>query len=97
MGENSVIFETKDKIVKYSSDIVSNGISYAFAYGGENFSFMLHRKLIRIQEYATSTDKNQSHYSNKKDEELKGDNFTDENESIIEYGNDFENCKIISA
>ena len=97
MGENSVIFEKKDKIVKYFSDIVLNGIRYAFAYGEENFSFKLHRKLIPNQEFATSTDKNESHYSNKKDDDLKGDNITDENESIIEYGNDFKNCKIISA
>ena len=33
----------------------------------------------------------------KKDEELKGDNITVENESFVEYGNDFLNCKIIHS
>ena len=29
----------------------------------------------------------------KKDDELKGDNTKSENEGIIQYGNDFKNCK----
>ena len=33
----------------------------------------------------------------KKDEELKGDNITVENEGNVEYGNDFLNCKIIHS
>ena len=31
----------------------------------------------------------------KKDDELRGDNNTDENKSTIEYSNDFMNCKYI--
>ena len=31
------------------------------------------------------------------DDELKGDNFTYENEGIVEYGNDFLNCKTIDS
>ena len=31
------------------------------------------------------------------DVELKGDNITVENEGIIEYGEDFINCKIIHS
>ena len=31
----------------------------------------------------------------KKDVELKGDNVTEENAGIVEYGNDFKNCKIV--
>ena len=30
----------------------------------------------------------------KKDDEIKGDNITEENEGIVEYGNDFKNCKV---
>ena len=34
----------------------------------------------------------------KKNEEMKdGDNITVENEGIVEYGNDFINCKIIDS
>ena len=41
--------------------------------------------------------KNEFQYLYKKDEELKSDNITVENESIVEYGNDFLNCKIIHS
>ena len=58
---------------------------------------MLHQKYIPIQEYQNSTMKNEYKYLYKKDDELKGDNITDENDVIIEYGNDFINCKIIHS
>ena len=41
--------------------------------------------------------KNEYHYVYKKDYELKGDNITIENEGIVEYDNDFINCKIIHS
>ena len=41
------------------------------------------------------SDEYQSLY--KKDSELKGDNITQENEGVVEYGNDFINCKIIHS
>ena len=44
-----------------------------------------------------STVKNEYQYLDKKDEELKSANITVENESIVEYGNDFINCKIIQC
>ena len=31
------------------------------------------------------------------DDELKGDNTTVENEGVVEYGNDFINCKFIHS
>ena len=49
---------------------------------------MCHQKYIPIQEYKNSIEK---------DDELKGDNITDEKEGIVEYGNDFLYCKIIHA
>ena len=58
---------------------------------------MLHQKYIPIQEYENSTVKNEYQYLFKKDEELKGDNITVENEGIFEYGNDFIKCKIIHS
>ena len=41
--------------------------------------------------------KNEYQYLYKKGEELKADNITVANEGIIEYGNDFINCKIIHS
>ena len=39
--------------------------------------------------------KKEYRYLYKKDDEVKGTNITDVNEGIIEYGDDFINCKII--
>ena len=50
---------------------------------------MLHQKYITLQEYQSSTEKNEYQYFFKKDDELEGD----ENEGIVEYGNDFINYK----
>ena len=36
-------------------------------------------------------------YINKKDKELKSDNITIENEGIVEYDDDFLNCKLIPS
>ena len=58
---------------------------------------MLHQKYIPIQEYENSSVKNEYQYLYKKDEELKGDNITVDNEGVVEYGNDFLNCKIIHS
>ena len=56
---------------------------------------MLHQKQIPIQACKLSTEKDEFQHLCKKDDELKGDNTTDENEGVIEYGNVFINCKII--
>ena len=58
---------------------------------------MLHQKYIPLQEYENSIMKNENQYLYKKDEELKGDNVSVENEGVVEYGNDFINCKIIHS
>ena len=50
---------------------------------------MLHQKYNPVQGYQSSTMKNEYQYLYKKDEEIKGDNITVENEGIVEYGNDF--------
>ena len=50
---------------------------------------MSHQKYIPIQVYETSTLKNEYEYLYKKDAELNGENITDDNEGILEYGNDF--------
>ena len=95
MGENVFSFETDDEIVDYYVECGHNDVKYPFARGKENIYFMPHQKYIPIQEYENSTVKNEYQYLYKKDEELKGDNITVENEAIVEYGNDFITCKII--
>ena len=45
-----------------------------------------------LQEYENSSVKNEYQYLYKK-----GDNITIENESIVDYGNDFLNCKNIHS
>ena len=86
--------ETNNESKDYFSEHGNNDVKYSFAYDKENIYFMLHQKYIPIQEYENSTVKNEYQYLYKKDEELKGDNITVENEGIVEYGNDFLNCKI---
>ena len=51
---------------------------------------MIHQKYITIQEYESSTEKDEHQYLFKQDGELKGNNF--ENESILEYDYIFINC-----
>ena len=94
VGEKLFSFETNDEIEEYSSEHGFNGPIFPFAHGKENIYFMLHQKYNPFQEYENSTVKNEYQYLYKKDEELKSDIITVENEGIVEYGNDFLNCKI---
>ena len=96
-GEKFFSFETNDEIVDYFSEHGNNDVKYSYAYGKEIIYIMLHQKYIPIQEYQNSIMKNEYKYLYKKDDELKGDNITDKNDGIIEYGNDFINCKIIHS
>ena len=87
MGEKVINFETNDTNLNYSSELGFHDIKYPFAYGEENIHFVLHLKYIPFQEYKNSTEKDEYEYLYKKG---------DENKGIVEYGNDFLNCKIIS-
>ena len=58
---------------------------------------MLHQKSIPLQKYENSTVKNEYQYLYKKDDEIKGDNITVENEGIVEYGNNFLNCESVHS
>ena len=58
---------------------------------------MLHQKYFPLQEYEKSTVKNEYQNLYKKDDVLKSDNITVENDGIVEYGNDFLKCKIIHS
>ena len=79
-------FETNDETVKYSSEHGFIDIRFPFARSKENIYFMLHQKCIHLREYENSTLKNEYQYLDTKDEELKSDNITVENEGIVEYG-----------
>ena len=97
VGEKVVTFETKDIIVKSNPEYGFKNVKYPYAYGEENVDFMLYQKYIPIQEYEKSTAKSEYGYLYKMDDKLKGDNITVENEGVVEYGNDFINCKIIHS
>ena len=97
VGENLFSFETNDEIDGYTVEHGFNDVKYPFAHGKENIYFMLHQKYIPLQEYENSTVKNEYQYLYKKDGELKGDKISVENEGVVEYGNDFINCKIIHS
>ena len=97
VGDKLFSFETNDEIVHYFTEHGNNDVKYSFAYSKENIYFLLHQKYIPLQEYENSTMKSEYQYLYKKDEELKGDNISVENEGDIEYGNDFLNCKIIHS
>ena len=97
VGEKFFSFETDEQISEYCSEHGYNDIKYPFARGNENIYFMLHQKFIPLQEYEKSTVKNEYQYLYKKDEELKSDNITVEDEGIAEYCNDFVNCKNIRS
>ena len=94
VGDKLFSFETNE-IVDYFVEHGDNDVKYSFSHGNENIYFMLHQKYIPVQEYMNSSVENVYDYLYKKDMELKGDNITVENEGIVEYGNDFINCKII--
>ena len=96
VGEKVLTFETNDKIVKYSSEIGFNDVKFPYAYGNENIYFMLHQKYYPIQDYETSTVKNEYQYLDEKDDELKSDNISVENEGIVEYGNEFSIVKLFT-
>ena len=97
VGEKLFNFETDDEIVKYSSENGFNDVKFQFAHGKENLYFMLYQKYIPLQEYEKSTVKNEYQYLYKKDDVLKRDNITVENEGIVEYGNGFLNCKFLHS
>ena len=88
-------FETNDEIVEFSSEHGFSDVKFPFAHRKENIYFLLYRKYSALQEYENSTVKNEYQYLYIKDEELKGDNITNENEGVVEYGIDFMNCKFI--
>ena len=70
-------------------------MKYPYALGKENIYYMIHQKYITIEEFANDEmeDEDEYQYLYKRDSELKCDNV--KNDSEVEYGNDFLNCKFI--
>ena len=97
VGENLFSFETDDEIVNYSSEHGYNDIKNPFARGKENIYSMLEQKYIPTQKYENSTVKNEYEYLYKKDDEIKCDNNTVQDEGVIEYGDHFLNCENIHS
>ena len=82
--------------MEYSSNDDLNDFkkTKTYSHGIENICFMLYRKYILFEESKNSTQKEEYVYLHKKDNEMKNDRITVENEGIVEYSNDFKNCKI---
>ena len=97
VGERIFSFETDDEITEYFSEDGHNDVKYPFALSNENIYYMLYQKYIPIEEYQNTIEEGEYQYLYKKDSELKGDNITQENEGVVEYGNNFINCKIIHS
>ena len=95
VGEKVFSFETTDKTVEYSSNDGLKNVKYSYAHGIENMTVRFFRKFIPFEEYTISTQKDDYVYLHKKDNEMKNDKVTVENEGIVEYGRDFLICKII--
>ena len=66
-------------------------IFYGYGYGEDIIYFMLHQRRMAIEENKTAVQIDQYEYL-KKGNDLQND---DDNNGIVEYGNDYTNCKII--
>ena len=97
VGERIFSLETDDEITEYFSEDGHIDVKYPFALSNENICYMLYQKYIPIEEYQNTIEEGEYQYLYKKDSKLKGDNITQENEVVVEYGNDFLNCKIIHS
>ena len=95
VGEKVFSFETVDDIEEYFSETGNNDVKYPYALSKEIIYYMIHQKYITIEEFSNDEMEDEYQYLYKKDSDLKDDNV--ENDGIVEYGNDFLNCKIIDS
>ena len=94
VGENVYNFETIDDIDEYFSETGNNDVKNPFALCKENIYYMVHQKYTTIEEFENEEIRDEYQYLYKKEEELKGESDDD---GIVEYGNDFLNCKIFDS
>ena len=95
VGDKVFSFETVDDIEEFFSETGHNDVKYPYALSKENIYYMIHQKYITIEEFAIDEMEDEYQYLYKRDSELKGDNVKDDSE--VEYGNDFLNCKIFNT
>ena len=88
VGEKLISFQTTDNTLEYSSNDGLNDVKYSYAHGIENMTVRFFRKFIPSEEYKNSTQKDDYVYLHKKDNEMKYDKVTVENEGTVEYGRD---------
>ena len=91
VGDIVYRFETIDDIDEYFSETGLNDKKYHFGLSNKNVYFMLDQKYITTDEFENSEMLNEYDYLYKKNEELRGD---DDDDGVVEYGNDFLNCEI---
>ena len=94
VGEKIFTFKTIDDIEEYFSESRSNDVKYSSALSKENIYYMSYQEYFTIEGFENTEMEDEYQYLYKKDSELKGvcGNITVENESVVEYGNDFLNC-----
>ena len=97
VGEKVYKFETIDDIDENFLETGNNDIKYPFALSKENIYYMTHQKYITIEEFENSEMFDEYQYLYKKDSELKVYKDIEDDEDIVEYGNDFLNCEIIDS
>ena len=93
VGEKKFTFKTIDDIEEYFSETGFNDVKYPFALGKENIYYMSYQKYITIEEFESKELKDEYQSLYKKDSDIKGC----EHESMVEYGNEFLDCKIIDS
>ena len=93
VGEKIFTFKTIDDIDEYFSETGFNDVKCPFALSNEIIYYMLYQKYITVEEFDNSKMFDEYQFLYKKDSELKGY----EDESMVDYGNDFLNCKIIDS
>ena len=93
VGEKIFTFKTIDDFEEIFSESTYNDVKYPFALGKKDIYYMLYQKNITIEEFENEEMKDEYQYLYEKDGEIKG--YEDEN--MVEYGNDFLNCKIIDS
>ena len=97
VGDEVFTFETVDDIEEYISESKYNDVKYPFALSNENIYYMLYQKYITIEEFDNSKMFDEYQFLYIKDEELKGDKITVENEGVVEDGYNFLNCNFFDS
>ena len=88
MGEKLIKLQTDDNLVKTFSKEGFTDIRFGCGYGEEDIYFILDQQYFPIEEYKNATQKDEY--------ECLYTKGGDDNKEIVQYGNDFINCKFFS-